>query len=126
MFLMQPSSLNHRGNILYCWTKLCHKWKPLLSDNMPGVVLMVSVVGLGSEDPEFKSHSAVELIPGGVDSSFHPSAVGKMSASLMVSCVTVVTYPGLCPIAKETAYAAPMLCTEYGLWSQWMDGFIVG
>ena len=32
--------------------------------NMPGVGLMVRVVGLGSEDPEFKSHSAVELIPG--------------------------------------------------------------
>ena len=34
---------------------------------MPGVGLMVRVVGLGSEDPEFKSHSAVEIIPGGVD-----------------------------------------------------------
>ena len=29
---------------------------------MPGVGLMVRVVGLGSEDPEFKSHSDVELI----------------------------------------------------------------
>ena len=34
---------------------------------MPGVGLMVRVVGLGSKDPEFKSCSAVELIPGGVD-----------------------------------------------------------
>ena len=45
---------------------------------------MVRVVGLGSQDPEFKSHSAVELIPGGVDSACHPSEVGKMSASLLV------------------------------------------
>ena len=33
---------------------------------MPGVVLMVMVVGLGSQGPEFKSCSPVELIPGGV------------------------------------------------------------
>ena len=38
---------------------------------------MVGVVGLGSEDPELKSHSAVELIPGGVYSACHPSEVGK-------------------------------------------------
>ena len=60
-------------------------------------------VGLGSSDPEFKSNSAVDLIPGGVDSACHPSEVGKMIASLLVSCVEVVTRPGLCPIAKETA-----------------------
>ena len=81
---------------------------------MPGVGLMVTFVGLGSKDPEFKSPSAFELIPGGVDSACHPSEVGKMSASLPVSCVGVATHPGLCPIAKETASAAPMLCTEYG------------
>ena len=46
---------------------------------MPGVVLMVRVVGLGFSDPEFKSPSAVELIAGGVDSACHPSEVGKMS-----------------------------------------------
>ena len=57
---------------------------------------------------------AAELIPGGVDSACHPSEVGKMSASLLVSCVGVATHPGLCPIAKESASAAPMLCTEYG------------
>ena len=71
---------------------------------MPGVGLMVMMVGLGSEDPEFKSHSAVELIPGGVDSACHPSEVGKMSASLLVSCVGVETRPGLYSIAKETAF----------------------
>ena len=70
---------------------------------MPGVGLMVRVVGLGSEDPEFKSSLAVELIPGGVDSACHPSKVSKMSASLLVYCVGVVTRPGLYPIAKETA-----------------------
>ena len=69
---------------------------------MPGVGLMVQVVGLGSSDTEFKSHSAVELIQGGVDSACHPSEVGKMSASLLVSCVRMATCPGLCPIAKET------------------------
>ena len=53
--------------------------------------------------PEFKSHSAVELIPGGVDSACHPSEVGKMSASMLVSCVGVATRPGLCSIVKETA-----------------------
>ena len=81
---------------------------------MPGVGSMVRVVGLGSYDPEFKPHPAVELIPGGVDSACHPSEVGKMSASLLVYCVGVVTRPGLCPIAKESASAAPTLCTEYG------------
>ena len=79
---------------------------------MPGVGLRVRVVGLGSQDLEFKSHLAVELIPGGVDSACHPSEVGKMSASLLVSCVGVVTRPELCPIAKETAWAAPTFCTE--------------
>ena len=81
---------------------------------MPGVDLTVRVVGLGSSDPEFKSHPAVELIPGGVDAACHPSEVGKMSASLLVSCDGVETCPGLCSIAKETASAATTLCTEYG------------
>ena len=44
---------------------------------MPGVGLMVRVVGFGSEAPEFESCSAVELIPGGVNSACHPSEVGK-------------------------------------------------
>ena len=70
---------------------------------MLGVGFLVWVVGLGSQDSEFKSPLAVELIPGGVDSACHPSEVGKMIASLLVSCVGVATCPGLCPIAKETA-----------------------
>ena len=77
---------------------------------------------MGSLGPEFESHSAVELIPGGVDSAWHPSEVGKMSASLLVPCVGVATHPGLCPIAKETVYAAPTLCTEYGP-NGWMAGW---
>ena len=87
---------------------------PQHRSHLPGVGLMVRVVGLGSFDPEFKSHSAVELIPGGVDSARHPSEVGKMSASMLVYCVGVATRPGLCPTAKETALAAPTLCTEDG------------
>ena len=71
--------------------------------HMSGVGLMVRVVGLGSEDPEFKSHLVVELIPGGVDSACNPSEVGKMSVSLLVSSVGVATHPELCPLAKETA-----------------------
>ena len=71
---------------------------------MPRVGLMVRVAGLGSWGPEFKSRSAVELIPGGVNSACHrPSEVGKMSASMLVYFVGVATHPGLCPIAKETA-----------------------
>ena len=75
---------------------------------------MVRVAGLGSSGPEFKSRSAAELIPGGVNSACHPSEVGKMSVSMLVSCVGVATRLGLCPIAKETASAAPTLYTEYG------------
>ena len=81
---------------------------------MSGVGLMVRVACFGSYGPELKSRSAVELIPGGVNSACHPSEVGKMSASMLVYYVGVATSPGLCPIAKETALAAPTLCTEYG------------
>ena len=45
----------------------------------------------------------IPVIPGGVDSACHPSEVGKMSASMLVSCVGVASPPGMCPIAKETA-----------------------
>ena len=75
-------------------------------NTLNGVGLIVRVVGLGSR-------LAVELIPGGVDSACQPE-VSKMSTRLLVSCVRVATHPGLCPIAKETAEAAPKLCTEYG------------
>ena len=70
---------------------------------MPGVGLMVMVAGFGTSGPEFKSHSAVELIPSVDNSTCHLSEVGKMSASMLVYCVGVATHPGLCPVAKETA-----------------------
>ena len=88
---------------------------------MPFVGVMVRLMGLGSEDPEFNFSLVVELRPGGVDSACHPSEVRKMSDSLQVSCVGVATHPGLCPIAKEIASAVPTLCTEYGP-NGWMDG----
>ena len=69
----------------------------------PGVGLMARVVSLGSLGPEFKSRLPVELIPGGVDSACHPSEIGKMSASMLISFVGVATRPVLCPIAQETA-----------------------
>ena len=69
---------------------------------MPGVGVMVRVVGLGSKDLEFKSHSAVELIPGGIDclSSFQ----GRQNECELAGILCRrATCPGLCPIAKETA-----------------------
>ena len=89
---------------------------------MPGVGLMVRVVGLGSKGPELKSHLAVELIPGWVDSACHPSDVGKVSASLLVSCVVVATHPGLCPIAKETAQQHQRSAQSM-VPMGWMDGY---
>ena len=86
---------------------------------------MVRMAGLGSQGPEFKTRSTVELIPGGVNSACHPSEVVKMCASLLVYCGGVATRPGLRPIAKETATAAPTLCTEYGP-NGWMDGWMDG
>ena len=69
---------------------------------MPGVGLTVKVVGFGSQNHDFKSHSAVELIPGGDSSACHPSEVDKkMSASLVVYNVGVVTCPGLCVVTKD-------------------------
>ena len=69
----------------------------------PGVGFVVRLAGMGYQGPEFEHLSAIVLTPGGVDSACHPSEVGKMSASLMVSCVGVLIRPGLCPIAKDTA-----------------------
>ena len=56
---------------------------------MSGVGLMVRVACFGSYGPELKFRSAVELIPGGVNSACHPSGVGKMSASMLVYYVGV-------------------------------------
>ena len=72
---------------------------PILSGDasiyMSGVGLIAGVVSLGSYGPEFKSWWSIELIPGGVDSACHPFEVSKISTSLLVSCVRVVTCPGL-------------------------------
>ena len=88
---------------------------------------MVRLVGIGSHlDPGILSSKPTFLFNKyqvGLTVCY-PSEVGKMSASLLVSCVGVVTCPGLCPIAKETALAAPTLCTEYGP-DGWMDKFMV-
>ena len=87
---------------------------------MPGVGFMVWVVGLGSLNPEFKSHSAVELIPGGVDSACHPSEVGKMSASLLVSCVGVETHQRIASNSQGDCLGSTNALRR--VWSQWMDG----
>ena len=95
--------MNVVGGFTFLFNESGNGFTSYIYIHMPGVGLMVWVVGLGSQGPEFKSRSAVELIPGGVKSVCHPSEVGKMSASMLVSCVGVATRPGLCPIAKETA-----------------------
>ena len=56
---------------------------------MPGVGLMFRVVGLGSSGPEFKSRSAVELIPGGVNN--HQVMLGDGPTSLI--SIRGTTYP---------------------------------
>ena len=68
LILLVKASINLHGSIdrtitdeiNIMWTEVCY---------VPGVGLMVQVVDLGSKDPKFKSHSAVELTPGGVDSA---------------------------------------------------------
>ena len=86
--------------------------------NIPGVGSMVRVVGLGSYDPEFKPHLAVELIPGRVDSACHPSEVGKMSASMLVYCWSgdpsriVSNSQGVCFGSTNALHR---------VWSRWMD-----
>ena len=41
------------------------------------------MAGLGPKGPEFESLSAVELTPGGVDTTCHPSEVSEMSTSVL-------------------------------------------
>ena len=88
---------------------------------MFGVGLMVRVVGLGSWDPEFKSASADELIPGGVDSVCHPSEVGKMSASLLVSSGGVATVQCCAQSPRRLLMQHRRSATR--VWSQWMGGW---
>ena len=95
---------------------------------MYGVGFMVRLVELGSGSPDFKSHSAIELVPGGIDLARHPSEVGKMSSSLR-GCLSqssvlhrsgdpsriVPNNPGDCFTSTDALYR---------LWSQWMDGWM--
>jgi len=76
---------------------------------------MVSVMGLGSDDPEFKSPLAVELTPGGVDSACHPSEVG---ASLLVSCQNG-DLSRIVPNSQGVRLGSTNAL--YRVWSQWMD-----
>ena len=86
---------------------------------MLGVGLMVGMVGFGSEDPEFKSHSAVELIRGGVDSACHPSEV----------CKNEYQHAGmLCRSGDPSSIVSNSQGDCFGstnalhrVWSQWMD-----
>jgi len=81
---------------------------------MPGVGLMVSVVGLGSYDPARSN-------PAGLLNSYQVGLTLSVILPRLARCVPacwstvgVAICPGLCPIAKESAEAAPTLCTEYG------------
>ena len=59
--------------------------------NMPGVCLMVRVVGLGSLGPEFKSCLAVELIAGGIDSL--SSFQGQQNEYQLAGMIEPIEYP---------------------------------
>ena len=85
---------------------------------MPGVGLMVRVVGLGSKDPEFTSPLAVELIPGGVESAYRPSKVSKMSAILCWSG----DMPRIVPNSQGNCFGSTN--AQHRVWSQWMDGWM--
>ena len=89
-------------------------------------VWLVRVVGLGSEDPEFKSHSALELIQGGIDSACHPSKVSKMSAGLLVSCVGVAIVPRIVPNSQGDylGSSAQSLVPMDG-WNKMLDPYIM-
>ena len=82
---------------------------------------MVMVVGLGSSDPEFKSYLAVELIPGGVNSTCHPSVVSKMSASFP----SILCWSGhlsrIVPNSQGDCFGSTNAL--HRVWSRWMDGY---
>ena len=89
---------------------------------MPGVGLMVGVMGLGSYDPEFKPHSAVELIPGGVDSAL-PSFRGWQNECQLAGI--------LCQSGNLSRIVSNSQGDCFGstnalhrVWSQWMDGYL--
>ena len=85
-----------------------------------GVGLMVRVVGLESSDPEFKSHLAVELIPGGVDSDCHPSEVSKNECQLSGILCRSGDPSRIVPNSQRGCFGSTNAL--HRLWSQWMDG----
>ena len=96
-----------------CVSFLRRKQISLLVGNMPGVGLMVRVVGLGSEDPEFKSRWAIELIPGGVDclSSFR----GRQNEYQLAGILCQSGDPSRIVANSQGDYlSSTRLCTEYG------------
>ena len=75
--------------------------------------------------PEFKSCSAVEVTPGGVDSACHPSEVGKMSTSLLgwLSHSSILCRSGA---QSRIAPNSPGDCfgstdAMYRVWPPWME-----
>ena len=75
---------------------------------------------MGSKDPEFKSRSAVELIPGGVDSARHPSEVGKNEYQLDGILYWSGDPSRIVPNSPGDCFG--ITDTLYTVWSQWMDG----
>ena len=82
------------------FTVQCWAWDPRIPSSNPTRLLNLYQVGL----------TLLVILP----------RSARMSASMLLYCVGVATRPGLCPIAKESASAAPTLCTEYGP-NGWMD-----
>ena len=89
---------------------------------MLGVGFMVRVAGFGSEGPEFKSHSAVELIPGGVDSACHPSEVGKNECRHAGILCRSGDSSGIVPNTQGDCWGSTNAL--HRVWSQWMDGCV--
>ena len=87
---------------------------------MPGVGLMVRVLGLGTWDPEFKSPLDVELIPGGIDSACHPSEVGKNECQLAGILCQSGDLSRIVPNSQGDCFGSTNAL--HRLWSQWMDG----
>ena len=85
------------------------------------VGLMVRVVGLGSYDPEFKPHVAVELIPGGVDSACHPSEVSKDEYQ-HAGRLCWSGGPSMIVSNSQGDYFGSTNAL-HRVWSRWMDGY---
>ena len=87
---------------------------------LPGVCLMVRMVGLGSSDPQFKSHTAVELIPGGVDclSSFRSRKNECQLAGILCRSGDLSR---IVPNSQGDCFGSTNAL--HRVWSQWMDGY---